>query len=600
MSMRKKKLNNRAPPNYEQGSSLITLRCHCGGLIFYTPQSHYQGGDVCVLDYVESIGLSIFEVDRLIEAAGVFGHKVYYVHQLGYDPYEVNENEGPSNGKDIIANHGHEWGGNDNNEADSSSESFFSAVDSDYNQSEEDDADFNDNKDKNVEWLSVEHYKELQTNSAKQGQVEANLVQPEDDDVASDSESDFENMHGPDDENDSNRCVVFNPKHMDNPKLKLKMFFSTIKECKLAIINYSVRQGRLCKFVKQDLVRLRSKCRSEGYNWQIYARKLGGEGSVQIRTFEDIHKCGFTYENPLVNFGWVGRKYCEKFKSNPKVDVEHFRKIVMKDNKCSFTKKQTYRARKKALDIIHDSESDQYRKLGAYMHEIQKSNPGSSIILKTVDGTSNGQQIKVPKTLLVFSWSETRLFRNSRGVLLIAVGLDANNSIFLVAYAAVEGENKEFWTWFFNLLKEDLKIERDYEWTIMSDKQKRLIQACGHVFPNAAHRFCVKHLHNNFSTSGFKGEAQRRALWAAANATTPAEFIRKMEDMAAIDLDVAKWFDDKPPSQWSRAHFSTYSKCDVLLNNICECFNSRILDAREKPIIEMMKLLRLYMMQRMQ
>ncbi|XP_071901078.1 uncharacterized protein [Coffea arabica] len=401
---------------------------------------------------------------------------------------------------------------------------------------------------------------------------------------------------------------------MDNPKLELKMYFSTIKECKLAITNYSVRQGRPCKFVKQDLVRLRAKCRNKGCNWQIYAKKLSGEGSVQIRTFEDIHNCGFTYENPLVNSGWVGRKYCEEFRSNPKVDMEHFRKTVMKENKCSFSKKQTYRARKKALDIIHGSESDQYSKLGAYMHEIQKSNPGSSIILKTVDGTPKGQQ-RFQRLYMCFHGVKQGFLGGCRpligvdgtflkgtvgGILLIAVGLDANNSIFPVAYAAVEGENKESWTWFFNLLKEDLKIERDYEWTIMSDKQKGLIQACSNVFPNAAHRFCVKHLHNNFSTSGFKGEALRRALWAAAKATTPAEFGRKMEDMAAIDLDAAKWFDDKPPCQWSRAYFSTHSKCDVLLNNICECFNSKILDAREKPIIEMLEILRLYMMQRMQ
>ena len=41
------------------------------------------------------------------------------------------------------------------------------------------------------------------------------------------------------------------------------------------------------------------------------------------------------------------------------------------------------------MKIIHGSETDQYSKLGAYMHEIQKSNPGSSIILKTVDGSTS-------------------------------------------------------------------------------------------------------------------------------------------------------------------------------------------------------------------
>ncbi|XP_071909619.1 uncharacterized protein [Coffea arabica] len=134
----------------------------------------------------------------------------------------------------------------------------------------------------------------------------------------------------------------------------------------------------------------------------------------------------------------------------------------------------------------------------------------------------------------------------------------------------------------------------------MSDKQKGLIRACDLVFPNAAHRFCVKHMHANFSSAGFKGEAFRKALWTVAKATTLAEFSSKIEEMAAIDIDAARWFDDKPPTQWSRAFFSTYSKCDILLNNLCECFNSKIVDTREKLIIKMMELLRLYLMQRMQ
>ena len=81
------------------------------------------------------------------------------------------------------------------------------------------------------------------------------------------------------------------------------MLFSSIKECKLAITNYSVRQGKPRKLMKQDKIRLRAKCRSEGCDWLIYAAKLSGEGCVQIKTFENTHKCGFIYDNPLVNSG---------------------------------------------------------------------------------------------------------------------------------------------------------------------------------------------------------------------------------------------------------------------------------------------------------
>lgn len=102
------------------------------------------------------------------------------------------------------------------------------------------------------------------------------------------------------------------------------------------------------------------------------------------------------------------------------------------------------------------------------------------------------------------------------------------------------------------------------------------------------------------ATAGFKGVAIKKALWAAAKATTPQEFDRKMQELAEIDLDAAKWLDDKPPNEWSRAYFKTDVKCDMLLNNNCESFNSKILDERALPIVSMFEGLRLYLMKRMQ
>ncbi|KAL3505141.1 hypothetical protein ACH5RR_034982 [Cinchona calisaya] len=83
----------------------------------------------------------------------------------------------------------------------------------------------------------------------------------------------------------------------------------------------------------------------------------------------------------------------------------------------------------------------------------------------------------------------------------------------------------------------------------------------------------------------FKGMALRGVLWAVAKVVTPAQFASTMEEMAKMDLDAAKWFDDKLAARWNRSHFSTFPGCDVLLNNICESFNSKILHAREMSII---------------
>ncbi|KAL3519365.1 hypothetical protein ACH5RR_017514 [Cinchona calisaya] len=170
-----------------------------------------------------------------------------------------------------------------------------------------------------------------------------------------------------------------------------------------------------------------------------------------------------------------------------------------------------------------------------------------------------------------FGLDGTFLKGDARGVLLTAVGVDPNNGFFPIAYAATEEETKDSWMWFLNLLKEDLKIEKDYEWTIMNDKQK----------------------------ASFKGTSLRHALCVVAKAATAAQFVLKMKELVEIDEDTAKWLDDKPASELSRSHFRTFPKCDMLLNNICESFNSKIVDARGESIIKMMEKIRLYVMTRM-
>jgi len=43
---------------------------------------------------------------------------------------------------------------------------------------------------------------------------------------------------------------------------------------------------------------------------------------------------------------------------------------------------------------------------------------------------------------------------------------------------------------------------------------------------------------------------------------------------------------------------SEYSRCDMIMNNISEAFNGRILEAREQPIVAMLEWIIVYMMTR--
>ncbi|KAM6546147.1 hypothetical protein CsatB_026883 [Cannabis sativa] len=190
------------------------------------------------------------------------------------------------------------------------------------------------------------------------------------------------------------------------------------------------------------------------------------------------------------------------------------------------------------------------------------------------------------------------------GQLLTVVAIDPNNQMYPFAFAVVEIENKDSWSWFVNLLKEDLKIENSLHWSFITDKQKGLEQALKGMWedgiPEAEHRHCVRNLENNFIKM-FTDKTLKTLMWKAARESTVRRFELVMEEIKVLNKEAYKWLMDARPQHWSRSHFRTTPKCDILVNNMCEGFNGTksILAARDKPIFSMLERIRMYLMERL-
>jgi hypothetical protein len=120
------------------------------------------------------------------------------------------------------------------------------------------------------------------------------------------------------------------------------------------------------------------------------------------------------------------------------------------------------------------------------------------------------------------------------------------------------------------------------------------------VLPGGDHRFCVRHLYANYRDSGHRGLALKDKLWAAAAAYTEADFLNEMEELKNISEYAYNFLMEVDRRSWSRAWFNTSPKCDLLVNNLCECFNAYILHARDLPIISMFEMIRQKLMKRYQ
>ncbi|GKA62113.1 heat stress transcription factor B-4-like protein [Tanacetum coccineum] len=125
------------------------------------------------------------------------------------------------------------------------------------------------------------------------------------------------------------------------------------------------------------------------------------------------------------------------------------------------------------------------------------------------------------------------------GQVLAAISLNLNNGIYPLAYALVEAESKSSWCWFLQCLGDDIDLHPNSNFTFINDRQK-----------------------------GWCGQAYKDLLWRFASATSVKEFEK------------------------------CRVKSDLLLNNICEVFNGKIVEGRDKPVITLLEYIMEYCMKR--
>ncbi|GAA0147780.1 hypothetical protein LIER_36584 [Lithospermum erythrorhizon] len=138
------------------------------------------------------------------------------------------------------------------------------------------------------------------------------------------------------------------------------------------------------------------------------------------------HTCGTSMTIPTISMKWLAKKYVNKVRRSPKISL-------------------LWSYEKEMIDIMLVS----------------------TVIIKQEE--QKFQQVYVcpgplKRIFLArcrrFLWLDGCFLKGAlKGQILVIVGLDADNGIYVVAWAAVEVENTNPWTWFVRLLKEDLVMD---------------------------------------------------------------------------------------------------------------------------------------------
>ena len=333
----------------------------------------------------------------------------------------------------------------------------------------------------------------------------------------------------------STKYPVFNPNHdFEGLNLRVSLVFPTAKDLKQAVKENAIKEHREVKLVKNDKRRIKFGCASKTNpcEWFLYAGPMEDKTSFQIRKIGPDHTCPLSYNNKSVTAKWCAGKYVQKWKDQPDWNMSSFAREVREYANVDISKWTYYRARKFANKEIYGDNKMQYGMLWDYCTELRRSNPGSTVIMKT---NTKGSTSPVFERIYICFQACKQGFRggcrpivgldgchlkaNHKGQILSAMGIDANNGMFPIAFSVVESECKDSWLWFLDHLRTDLGIDSGNQVTWISDKQKGLESALVAQFTTPDHRHCLRHLYNNFK-SQHRGVYLKQLMWNAASSTT--------------------------------------------------------------------------------
>ncbi|WVY93030.1 hypothetical protein V8G54_032118 [Vigna mungo] len=326
-----------------------------------------------------------------------------------------------------------------------------------------------------------------------------------------------------------------------------RMDFCLLKEFKNALMEHSVLNGKEIKFVKNDLTR------GENLSWK-----------AQLWQSFWKQKCKCELDCPNL---------VDRFVNVASMTVNQIIDDIKKSFSVGITAWKAGKAKQIALDSLVSDGERQYARLYDYVGELLRVKCGTFKI------KVNQPQPSLPPRFDSFHMclegckqgflgscrpfvgvDGCHLKTTYGGQLLVVVGRDPNDQYFSLAFAV------------------------------------GLMTVFDELMDGVEHRLCLRHLYNNFKKRFGGGVLIRDLMMGAAKAIYEKEWEKKMGELKAINFDAYNWLLGIPTKTWCKHAFSTYCRCDVLINNLSESFNSTILLARDKPIITMMEWIRTYIM----
>lgn len=377
--------------------------------------------------------------------------------------------------------------------------------------------------------------------------------------------------------------------------------FPDVETCRRMLKEIAIALHFDLRIVKSDRSRFIAKCSKEGCPWRVHVAKCPGVPTFSIRTLHGEHTCEGVRDlhHQQASVGWVARSVESRLRENPQYKPKQILHDIREQHGVAVSYMQAWRGKERSMAAVHGTFEEGFRLLPAYCEQIRKTNLGSIALVFATGQENSFQRLFVSYRASIYGFinacrpllelDRTHLKGKYLGTLLCASAIDAEESLFPLAFAIVDAETDENWMWFLSELRKLLGVNTDNmpRLTILSDRQKGIVEAVETHFPSSFHGFCLRYVSENFRDE-FKNTKLVNIFWNAVYALTAVEFEAKVSEMVEISQDVLQWFHRYPPTLWAIAYFEGVRYGHFSLG-VTELLYNWALDGHELPIVQMME-----------
>ena len=244
-------------------------------------------------------------------------------------------------------------------------------------------------------------------------------------------------------------------------------------------------------------------------SWRLFA-SYNADSNIEVKTIHREHTCtGMVEMGKLANKqSWLRRvvpKHLFVTKATKAQEIIDCIRMTYQED----TSAEAARLAKQYL--IQDQRKfqiKQFQQIPVYLELLKQYNSNIIVVLELIEGQdeSSFQRVFICPHESQVSFHHMRKFMAVDGtflktqfgqILLLAVGIDANGKNLILAWAIVESENTDSWTWFLSHLKS--AIPESTGMTLISDRDKGLLAAQDKVYGDSiCSLICCFHLKGIF------------------------------------------------------------------------------------------------------